>query len=475
MGALMLVIGWTVTWGLGVALLAAVASRSPSDPANENLAWTVGCGWFVGAFLLTLWMRALALLHVPFGIASIGLPLVAATGLLAWRVTALRAFPWQAGVASLAGRDHVGWQRALWLFLLAWLALRYALLLNEIVWRPLFPWDAWMQWSTKARVWFELRTIVPFVYDFEWLKSGGANGYFDGAPHYPGTVPLLQVWSATLLGEWNDALVNLPWWLTGLAFALAIYGYFAREGFEPVLALVGTWLVVSLPIFEVHIALAGYADLAMSTYLTLAALWSLQAVRTRRWRDVAIAALFVAACVLIKNPGKIWIVTLVPGIAVAVLPRHRVRIAIAILAVAVCTMVALAYTEPSILGYRMHLDFDMPWRALFEAYFASGSWNLLWFGALVVVLLARRQVLSQEVAPYTLIVGAGLMFLLFGFAFTNVREWVEDQSTVNRAALHLAPLVIVWMLQAYRAWERSLRTVSFTIPDMQNVSNTTLE
>jgi hypothetical protein len=470
MGALMLVLGWAMTWGFGIALLVTIASGNSRDPAPGNPAWTLGGGWFVGAFLLTLWMRVLALLHVPFGIASIGLPLAAATALLAWRVKTLHAFPRHGGVASPTVRDRAGWQRALWLFLLAWLAIRFALLLNENVWRPLFPWDAWMQWSTKARVWFELRTMVPFVFDFEWLRAGGANGYFDAAPHYPATVPLLQVWSATLLGEWNDALVNLPWWLTGLAFAFAIYGYFAREGFEPILALVGTWLLVSLPIFEVHIALAGYADLAMSTYLTLAALWSLQAVRTRRWSDVAIAALLAAACVLIKNPGKIWIAALMPGVAVAILPRQRIRIAIALVVVAIFTMVVLAYTEPKILGYRLHLDFDMPWRALFEAYFASGSWNLLWFGALAVVVLARQQVLSRELAPYTLIVGAGLMFLLFGFAFTNVREWVEDQTTVNRATLHLAPLVIVWMLQAFRAWARSLRAGSAAAPEVPDVT-----
>ena len=423
-----------------------------------------GCGWFVGAFLLTLWMRVIAQLQIPFGIASIGLPLATATGLLAWRAKTSHGLRWQGVVASLAGRRLERWQRALWLLLLGWLAIRFALLLGETVWRPLYPWDAWTQWGTKARVWFELRTMAPFVTTSEWLMAAEPNVYFDAAPHYPATVPLLQVWSATLLGTWDDALVNLPWWLTGVAFAFAIYGYLAREGFEPPMALVGTWLVVSLPIFEVHIALAGYADLAMSTYLTLAALWSLQSVRTQRWGDVAVAVLLAAACMLIKNPGKIWIAALVPGIAAAMLPLQRIRIAIALFAVTICTMVVLAYAEPKILGYRLHLDFDMPWRALFEAYFAFGNWHLLWFGALAVAVLARRHLLSRGLVPYTLIVGAGLMFLLFGFAFTNVREWVEDQSTVNRAALHLAPLVIVWMLQAFRAWRCSLYVGSPTVP-----------
>ena len=87
MDVLMLLIGFALVWGLGVALIAAIAGRDANEPATGDLAWTVGCGWFVGAFLLTLWMRVLALIQVPFGIASIGLPLLAATGLLAWRST----------------------------------------------------------------------------------------------------------------------------------------------------------------------------------------------------------------------------------------------------------------------------------------------------------------------------------------------------------------------------------------------------
>ena len=30
--------------------------------------------------------------------------------------------------------------------------------------------------------------------------------------------------------------------------------------------------------------------------------------------------------------------------------------------------------------------------------------------------------------------------------------WVTDQTTVNRATLHLAPLVAVWMVLAFRAF-----------------------
>ncbi len=52
---------------------------------------------------------------------------------------------------------------------------------------------------------------MPFVTASEWLNGTVPNGYIDAAPHYPGTVPLIQVWAALLIGRWDDALVNLPW------------------------------------------------------------------------------------------------------------------------------------------------------------------------------------------------------------------------------------------------------------------------
>jgi hypothetical protein len=52
----------------------------------------------------------------------------------------------------------------------------------------------------------------------------------------------------------------------------------------------------------------------------------------------------------------------------------------------------------------------------------------------------------------TAIVGAGLAFLFFVFGFTNARAWVADQTTINRATLHLAPLIGLWAVLVFTAW-----------------------
>jgi hypothetical protein len=463
MDILALVGGFAVPWILGVALILVIPHGAAVHGGSGTVAWTLGCGWFAGSFLLTLWMRALSAAGVPFGVLSIGVPLAAIAALACWLVWRRdrRAFGRSARAALrvLAGSDLARPARMAWRALLGWLVFRFAVLLAETVSRPLFPWDAWAHWATKARVWFELKSMVPFVAASAWFQAA-SPAYTDANPHYPGTVPLLQAWGATALGHWDDALVNLPWWLTGVAFALAIYGFLAQRGFDALWALIGAWLVVSLPILDAHIALAGYADLPLAAYLTLAVLAGWRWTEDRGRVDAALALLFVAACVLVKNPGKVWVLTLLPGAIVALAPRHGLRVAVAGLAGAIAVLVVLARLDVVLLGYRLHLEFELPWRGLIDAYLVYANWHLLWFGILTAAIVGWRHLLSRELAPLTLVIAAGLLFLFFGFAFTNARLWVEDQSTVNRATLHLAPLLAVWMLLAFRAWMARLPAVA---------------
>lgn len=454
---LTLVLGWLVPLALGAGLVGALPRRDERESGSAELAWTVGCGWFVGAFLLTLWMRALSALGVKFAVLAVGGPLALLAALalgFAWR---RRRGQWRAtlrrALRMLAGIELRGWMRAAWLGLLAWVALRFALLLGEVVWRPLYPWDAWTQWATKARVWYELGSMVPFVAAPEWLEANGA-AYFDAAPHYPATVPLWQVWSSLLLGRWDDALMNLPWWCSGVALALAIFGFLRAMDFNPLAALAGAWLVAAMPILDVHIALAGYADLPMAAYLTLAVLAGYRWTRSRSAHDLVPALLFAGALPLIKNPGRVWLPLLVPGLVVALAPRRGLQVVAGAFAAVAVMLLVLAQTNFVLLGYRLHLTLDLPWHGLIDAYFAFANWHLLWYAMAAVALFGRKQALAPAIAPLTVVVIGGLMFLIFGFAFTNARIWVEDQSTVNRATLHLAPLLFVWVLLVFRDWAR---------------------
>jgi hypothetical protein len=465
MDALMLAIAAAVAWLPGVAALAVL--RRPGPLIAGEGAWIAGAGYLVGAFALTLWMRALSRLDVAFGIAAIALPLVVAALValvLAWRRDRYHPRTWPARLAhAILGRHLAKWERVVWLALIAWLAVRFGLLAVEIASRPLYPWDAWTQWATKARVWFELRHIAPFARVAEWYAAGGTV-YFDASPEYPPTMPLLQVWTCVALGRWDDVLMNAPWWQIAVALALAVYGGLRLLDASAPIAIVGAFLASSLPLANVHVALAGYADLPLAAYYTAAALALMRWARERGMRDAIVAVVLAVACTQIKNPGWFWAATLIPAVIVVLLPRHGLRVSMIAFAAVAFMIAAVARMKLSLFNYRLDLDFDPPWRDLFQSYFLLGNWNLLWFGVVAVAAFAYRDLLSRRLAPMTMTVIGGILFLFFVFAFTNASAFIADQTTVNRATLHLAPLMVCYMALVFEAFARRVQARDPQVP-----------
>jgi len=457
MDALMLVVAAAVAWLPGVAAL--LVLRRPGSLAAGEGPWIAGAGYLVGAFALTLWMRALSRMGIPFGAAVVAAPVAVASLVAiayAWRRDRFDARTWPSRLLrAVRATGLPQWERVLWLALLAWLGVRFALLAAEVLSRPLYPWDAWTQWATKARVWYELGRVAPFARAAEWYAAGGAM-YFDASPEYPATMPLLQAFTCLMLGRWDDVLMNAPWWQMAGALALVVYGGLRMLDASPPVAIVGTFLAASLPLANVHVALAGYADLPLAACYAAAVIaltiWS----RARGARNLAVAIVLAAACTQIKNPGWFWAATLVPAAAVVLLPRHGVRLSLIAFAAVAFLLAAVARLKLNVFAYRLDLDFDPPWRDLFQSYFLLGNWNLLWFGVVVAAALAYRDLFSRSLAPMTMAVTGGILFLFFVFAFTNASAFIADQTTVNRATLHLAPLMVCYMTLAFQAFARRL-------------------
>ena len=458
MDFLAFVVGLVLPWLLGCSVLFALdwprpaADAGASDvPANVN-ALRLGFGYFIGALLLTLWMRALSAAGIGFGRLSIGAPLLAAAA-------ALWLFAGRDKRVSLAGAREAAsslirpalprWQRIGWMLLLAWLAFRFASLAVEVAWRPLYPWEAWTQWATKARVWYELSRIAPFVPADVWL-AGPSVAFFDASPDARATIPLLQVWSSVALGRWDDSAMNWPWLLMLVALALATYGALRDAAIAPLGSLIGAYFVASLPLLDAHVALAGYADLMLSGVYALSALAFHRWVLRRDVHDGVLALLLALACPLIEQPGIVWTLTLVPGVIVALLPRRGPRVVAASFGVAALALVVLARTTSTLLGYSVHLDYQPPWRALADAYLMLGNWHLLWYAAAALAIVGARRLFRPPLAPLASVVASALALLFIGLAFANdVAAWFADFAAINRVTLHVAPLltcfcVLLW-------------------------------
>ena len=454
MDTLGLLFALLLPYAIGDALLAACVRDGRAWREPGIFPWLAGAAWIVGAFLLTLVMRGVAMAGLPFSVASIGVPglaIVAAAGLLAWR---RNGEGWRDTIGivrdGVAARDLAGAARAAWFVLLAWLALRAAMLLVEVVERPIYPWDAWSAWATKAKVYFAERTIVPFGDAAQWMAAAPGTWY-DAAPGQPATLPLVQAWIATAMGRFDDARVTLPWWLWFVALLLVTYAEARRRGVGRLPSLAAAWFAGSLPLMGAQVALAGYADLPTAAAFTLGALAGARAARTRAPVDALAATLALAAAASMKTSGWVWVVIALPGLAAAALgPAWTRRIAIAIPALAAAVVaVGARFTDLSIGP--VSLAFDPVFAALGTDGVLLANWHLLALGAVGTIVFAWRRLLDPAVAPLTLVVAAGAAWIGLLGAFPWLRNWGADSLGLNRVVLALAPVVSVWMVVALHA------------------------
>ncbi|OLE20605.1 MAG: hypothetical protein AUG50_00170 [Betaproteobacteria bacterium 13_1_20CM_3_63_8] len=302
--------------------------------------------------------------------------------------------------------------------------LRIAVLGLEATAQPLYPWDAWQQWGTKARVWFETGELKRFVSPEEWLQipSGTGNAvYTDANPRYPPVVPLIQVWSlAILLGALGAAM-------TGQLFR--------TSGYWP-LALGASYMAVSLPILDTHAALAGYGDLPLSVMYCLAFMAATAWVRFRRKGDAAMAILLLAFLPLFKRPGIVWALTFLPFLMFAVrgCPVRPMLRGVLVLAFAG----AAALIAVHVLGARTAILGDS-FESLMANLFAWENWHLLWYLAIFLLLLHRRRRWSNQLSVTGTTLGLGAAFLAAVFWGTDLMASIADATTLNRALLPLGP------------------------------------
>lgn len=425
-----------LSWLLGVVWLRARWLKA------GNIAWTtlLGYGYLAGALLSTLVMRLLDLLGMRLSFFNIALALVM---LIAAGIWAGWSMPWRDLRVGSDWRTLSGWQKAMFAGLFGLVIVRLAGLGLEIIWQPLYSWDAWSQWATKARVWYELGHLVPFVEPGPWFDTNGV--YYDQAPHYPPAIPLLQAWSSLGLGRWDDALMNVPWLMGAMALALAFYGQARLWGIKPLFAMMFTYFLMSLPMLNTHVALAGNADLFLGAVYGLAAFAFFHWTRTRNTWQGAMAILMGAGCILIKQPGIGWTLTLLPALWVVLQPRAGL-IVMLILGVPGMAMLLLFEKEFNLLGYTLKFTYTPVGRPLWDNLAVLDNWHFLFYLAAAALLISLPRLFAPACRAMTMVVCAALVFVMVIFFFTHTSVWVESYTVVNRAILHLVPMLSFYVM-----------------------------
>ena len=374
----------------------------------------------------------------------------------------------------------VTWQRALWWFLWVLLAIRFGGLLMEVILRPLYPWDAWMNWAPKARTWFELKYLAPFVEPAKWPEMSRSIGaYTLGNPEastYPPLVPLIQLWSALGLGEWRDNLINLPWWMVGMALTLAVYGQLRLLNVHPLTSMLVVYLISSMPYMNTHIALAGYADIWIAAYYMLAVMaiinWNISRSPIQFW----LILLFALGCIMTKKPGMIWAATLITGLVVAGMRgRSRYIVPVGIFLVVLAGTLGLGIEIPLPDGDSLILsreliqipslgNFTLEYHPVGQYFIENallrGNWHLLgWLLAILIWPFMFRSLMNWRLLPGFSVAAMGMSFIIVVFFFTKHYHSAVDSTTLNRAILHFLPAFFYIVLSVFLIESKGRATI----------------
>ncbi|MDR0251000.1 MAG: hypothetical protein LBI35_06810 [Burkholderiales bacterium] len=486
-------------WLTGAALLyaasALVLPRTAVHAPGE-ICWRIGLGAFLGYWLVTCLMRLITFLGIPFGLTVIALPLLLLTALavfIGWRRAPFftlsprgrgcpegageggqRSFPPSPPAPLPRGERGAEYTsspecvllnqnrftslpkltRYFFFALLAWLALRFGLLFFEVSVRPLFPWEASIQWASKAHVYFGLKTLAPFGDSAAWLNG---NVYLDNAPNLPITLPLLQAWMCVALGEWNDVLMNLPWWAMLLALTFAVYGFMRSQGLGPFASLTTAWLVASLPLLNTHVALAGLPDLPMAGTFTLTALSLVRWANSRQWLDLFCALLFALITTMLWPTAYLWLALLLPAFVCILLPRSARYLALALPVITIAGLLALTQAGASLSPVLAHLHFDTDPDTWLSNFITGENWHLLWLAALATLVIGFRECLHTKIAPLSLIVWGGMLIAIVAIALPALVSWLFGAIQAERFLITAAPFLPVWIVTVWRS--RIMRTI----------------
>ncbi len=431
-----------LSWGLGLSWL---------WPLRRNRPLWLGYGYLLGMLGTALLLWLIALPGRPFEPPKLFL----AIGLLALLGVLLtcRIPP----VEARLGTPVPFWQGMVIALLLGLLLLRFSGLAVELWLRPLTPWDAWTVWGLRARLWTELGYLAPFVEPRAWLENPDSGAYTGIAWHYPRTVSLIQTWAALAWGGWFAGAANLPWLLCALGLGLGLYGQTRQAGVSALAAVIGVYLLLSLPLLNTHVALAGYADLWLAAAYGLAAMALLQWLTSGcRWQ-LGLALVLALACPLIKLEGMVWAALLVPLLLFR-LPGHWPLAMLTGTTAAVLvwyfnggiqwgpvvltpTLVDMPY-----IG-RFELGYTNSWPALIDNLLAQGSWHLLWYLVPLAALLGVPRILrDRQLLAASLLIGLGLAMLYVLFFHTEAEAYARYGTSLNRLFLHLSPVVVFWLL-----------------------------
>ncbi|HEX5124676.1 MAG TPA: hypothetical protein VFV97_15650 [Rhodanobacteraceae bacterium] len=447
-------VAWLTPLTLGSGLFALLDGR-PRTPADFMRVF--GGGFVLGALATAFALAPLGRVDVDAIVPRVAIVLLP-LAIGAWAWVLLRERESTAPTPPDARRMHP----LIWC-LLALLAIHAWLMADEILLRPMYPWDAWAAWLLKPKAWMLGGHLDAFVGFDEWLADASGTLRTAQSWNYPEALGRLALWFASAWGDWNAGVVGAIWFALWAALLAGVYGGLRALGLARDRAIVAIYALGSLPLINVHVALAGYADLWIAALIAFACLSWMRGLETGARGPFVLAALFALLLPAVKLEGAIWLVLLAGTMLYAWMPLHIRRVAL-VLAPVIGAGIVLAYLArlpliaPALDRIGLSADTDVLLAhapavigAAAEGLFAQYNWHLFWIAfALTLVVRFAKLKASPPLRFIGLFLLLGSAFLFALFVLTPAGKWAESYTAVNRLSLQIVPAMLVFAALLWR-------------------------
>ncbi|MGH3009072.1 MAG: hypothetical protein ACRDLM_06645 [Gaiellaceae bacterium] len=189
----------------------------------------------------------------------------------------------------------------------------------QCLYQPLNTWDAWSDWTMKARALVLLGGLKASLF--------GNHAYASLHLDYPVLMPAVEAIDFHFMGRLDPQVIHVQFWLLLAGFLVALYELLRDR--VPQTLLWPTLLVIGIAPGLVENLTSGDADMPVAIFFSLAAAAAWRHLVTGERRSVWLFALMAGAALATKVEGEVFVGTLFVLLLVFVLVTRRPLIPLA--------------------------------------------------------------------------------------------------------------------------------------------------
>ena len=206
-----------------------------------------------------------------------------------------------------------------------------ALMAVDLWFQPLGVWDAWAQWTAKARA-----LVVFNGLNVDVLASAP---YRPWNPDYPLLVPAIEASDFTFMGHVNTRAIHVQFWLIYAGFLLALLELL-RGRVREVLVWPFVLAIALSPAVQIQTASA-LADVPVGVFFAMAGLFAWRWVVDADRLALKLFPVFAAGAYASKFEGRIYISALSVTMIAVIAITARARLLVTLASVGVAVLVGL--------------------------------------------------------------------------------------------------------------------------------------